>query len=234
MCCFFNYSCIKKFQTLDDIKSKKLGNDLNIPKEKIKICIIDDESFPCDSLKRLGFSNITVLEDCPNDINELSEFNIVLVDVRGVATKINQKEQGLAYAKTLKREFPFIHVLLYTAIQPKILGDVPDSIPVIYKSIPYDQIALKLDEIRKQISDPKYLWGVIESYLLENGYSHRDLAIVEDIYCKSISNKIDYKEIQSKFAGISFMKKSKETTKFLSRCSYLLGALIAGYVEYNN
>jgi hypothetical protein len=82
-------------------------------RSKISICVIDDNPFePKRNLENAGY-RITFLGDV-NSIDPVTSHHIVLCDLMGVGTALDQKKQGAFLIKEIKRNLPEKYVVAYT------------------------------------------------------------------------------------------------------------------------
>lgn len=82
-----------------------------------KILFIDDKKFGVvDILKSAGWRNTRSIKDVKSiDDSEVSEANIIFVDVQGVGRSLQFKDEGLGLTIALKEKYPYKKVIVYSA-----------------------------------------------------------------------------------------------------------------------
>jgi hypothetical protein len=155
-----------------------------------KIAIIDDEGFPpIDNLNDSGFCLYFIGNI--NDIRKIEEFPIVLCDIKGVALKFSQSEQGAALISEIKRHYPEKVIIVYTGSSTRsslVKGAINESDNYIPKSADIDQWVKVLDKAIDNAFDPVEQWKRIRGKLVECSVPAKSVANIEHKFAKSIIN----------------------------------------------
>jgi hypothetical protein len=82
-----------------------------------KILFIDDKKYPVvDILQTSGWKNAKRIKDVRSlDDLEVTEANIIFVDVQGVGRTLKFKDEGLGLTKALKEKYPNKKVIVYSS-----------------------------------------------------------------------------------------------------------------------
>ncbi len=200
---------LKHYLSIDDLKNEmiKKRTDLIKNREKIRICVLDNDGFDSQQLKKIGYKNIDVRESFDN-INDFSDYNVILCDVDGIGANFNPKKQGIAIAEQIYQSYyPNIQIAIYTG---KELNNYEykeiDGVKVIKKNIPSSVLTNEIDDICSIFWDPIKAWKSLEKHFHNKGLPNKEIAILEDIFVRSsLSGGENY-----------YLKRSKilENTKF--------------------
>ncbi|MCS4570084.1 hypothetical protein FZ989_03615 [Clostridium perfringens] len=94
---------------------------------------------------------------------ETEPFDIIVLDIKGVATRFGSNNEGFGFAKEVKMLYPNKIVLCYSGTSDtKIMDQIKEIDDFIYKDRDIDSWASKLDFYIKKYSDVEYQWSVIE------------------------------------------------------------------------
>ncbi|MBX8588621.1 hypothetical protein K5D56_04440 [Pseudomonas cichorii] len=102
-----------------------------------KILFVDDEvKFKVVKIiQNSGWINTQLIKDVRSlDQLEITDANIIFVDIQGVGIELNFKEEGLGLAAALKERYPNKKIIIYSAEQKgdrfhKVLRQVDGSLP---------------------------------------------------------------------------------------------------------
>jgi DNA-binding NarL/FixJ family response regulator len=162
-----------------------------IDRDKIKICVIDDEGYNTEPLLALNYQKVDKFLDFPN-IVQLSDYDVILCDIEGVGKQIDYVNQGLAIADQLKSQYPYKVVLIYTGkssdtySQSSLKND-----GIIRKQTPNSEIARIIDTKILESRDYKKVFEFTKRELISRGASSKMIAIYEHYYCKSLLSSRD-------------------------------------------
>ena len=141
----FDYSQLK--ESSKDIKLKTF------------ILFIDDEKFNLvNILKQSGWLNTSSRKDIEDlDAQIVKQANIIFVDINGVGTKLQFRNQGLGLAGALKDKYPNKKIIIYSAETTgnrfdKVLQKVDYCLPK--NAEPYEFIQL-VDQFAMEIYEEK-------------------------------------------------------------------------------
>ena len=137
---------LKRFKTISYLKNLELKSDNNTAemRKNIKICVLDDQGFASDNLRKLGYNNIKVMENF-NDIKDFEEFQLVLCDVDGIGSTLSPIKQGLDIAYQISNlYYPKTIVAIYSG---KNLSEYDyeenENITIIEKNITTTELSRK-------------------------------------------------------------------------------------------
>lgn len=183
--CFFRKKELEDYKTIDSIKTNPITISVQL-RQKINICIIDDKKYKVDGLSKLGYVKVDVHDKALN-IDQYSEYDIILCDISGVANDISNKEEGLAFAKELQKVYPISEIYLFTGQNVQNYGK-SDGIPVIKKPKTNSELATYFDSSLKRIADPTYIWNKIYCFLIQNNVKPKDIVVIEDNFVRAYTN----------------------------------------------
>ena len=77
------------------------------------MCVIDDEGFEKESLLNLKFGEIYVMDEFRN-MNDFEHYNVILCDIKGVGSELDNQLEGIALAREIKKLYPDKIVIQYS------------------------------------------------------------------------------------------------------------------------
>lgn len=123
-------------------------NDIKIPetvrKERIQdlrkktdVLVIDDEGFEPKEFLESNNYRLTSKTDIDN-VKDVSEYSIILCDIRGIGKRISSSYEGAFVIKEIKDNYPEKAVIAYTASQydPSYNAYLQRADEVVQKSLP--------------------------------------------------------------------------------------------------
>lgn len=178
--------------TIEDLKMIEMVKQEKILdlRKQIDVLVIDDEEFSAGKFLTSNNFRITYKSDIDN-IKDVSEYPIIMCDVRGVGQKLSQTYEGAFIIKEIKNSYPTKRVIAYTASQydasyNKYLSYADE---LLTKGLALEDWLTTLDnQIHKSI-DPIFQWKNLRRQLLDNGVSTIDVAKMESVFVKSYKNK---------------------------------------------
>lgn len=202
MCFLSNYKTINDWAQRNPL-SKSPRRDL------IKMCVIDDEGFEKESMEKLKFPEIRVMDKF-HDMNDFVHYNVILCDIKGVGHDLDSKLQGVELARQIKKIYPEKIVLQYSG------QSVHDYDPYFYKNMNIDgfidknlsttKLAEELDKHCSMLWDPYDSWKYIEKNLRNLGIYNKNIAYFEHLYVKSLENKKNYVDKHKDTENLSNIK----------------------------
>lgn len=161
-------------------------------RKRVRVLFIDNDDFGIDTyLRRHDFNTFYLPEVKFFEIVE--PFDIVIVDIDGIARDLYEQEQGYGFAKEIKSRYPDKVVIAYSskpelfaayAKESKILDDViPKS------EDPSNWVEILDDFIGKLIKDPDYKWEMISKKMMSLGITAEDLKSIEKSFENAYTNK---------------------------------------------
>ena len=171
--------------------------DLNTPSRKIKsasrdrfkIAIIDDEDFVfLEELRKSGF-DIRKYDDAL-DLQMFDSYPIIICDIKGVGKDFKSPMGGAFLIRELKKKYPLKAYAAYTGSTYDIsINNYLEGVRIIKKDIEIDDWCIEIDNLIRNISDPKEVWLKIRDILLKEEVDLISLANLEDEYVDIILNK---------------------------------------------
>ena len=171
--------------------------DLNTPSRKIKsasrdrfkIAIIDDEDFVfLEELRKSGF-DIRKYDDAL-DLQMFDSYPIIICDIKGVGKDFKSPMGGAFLIRELKKKYPLKAYAAYTGSTYDIsINNYLEGVSIIKKDIEIDDWCIEIDNLIRNISDPKEVWLKIRDILLKEEVDLISIANIEDEYVDIILNK---------------------------------------------
>ena len=171
--------------------------DLNTPSRKIKsasrdrfkIAIIDDEDFVfLEELRKSGF-DIRKYDDAL-DLQMFDSYPIIICDIKGVGKDFKSPMGGAFLIRELKKKYPLKAYAAYTGSTYDIsINNYLEGVSIIKKDIEIHDWCIEIDNLIRNISDPKEVWLKIRDILLKEEVDLISLANLEDEYVDIILNK---------------------------------------------
>lgn len=182
----------KNLLTIASVEEQRIDSKIKIPREQIKVCVIDDEGFDMNTLYDLGYKNIRKKIQFEN-MDEYQEFDIILCDVEGIGVTVDAEKQGLAVAEQIKNVYPEKVVLLYSGKNIETFGEMPDILDgYLRKQTSMSELAKTLDAFYAQSINPINVWEKTRNEMIKNKISTKTIAFLEDRFCKALLEKDDY------------------------------------------
>ena len=137
----------KNLLTIAAVEEQRIDSKIKIPRDQIKVCVIDDEGFDMNTLYDLGYKNIRRKLQFEN-MDEYQDFDIILCDVEGIGVSVDAEKQGLAVAEQIKNVYPEKVILLYSGKNIETFGEMPSNLDgYLRKQSSMSELAKSLDEI---------------------------------------------------------------------------------------
>lgn len=219
--------------SIKDLTDFSLSKSLDL-KKKYKILVIDDQGFSQEeSLKKMGYKDITVEFDF-TDINHIIPYDIVLCDINGIGLEFDKKNQGAAVAKIIKENFPTKIVIIFSAAdQPLDIAENYSYVDdVITKNMNANEMSSNIDRYIDMLDNPIYRWEKIKKIFEQKQIQTKDIAIFEHYYVKTILEGKDFtNDIESHLKYINKSKLSSVLEKSLPVFVGILKEVIQHYVS---
>lgn len=173
-------------KTIASVEEQRIDLRIKIPRETIKVCVIDDEGFDINMLYDLGYKNIRKKIQFES-MDEYEDYDIILCDIEGIGINVDVDKQGLAVAEQIKDVYPEKVVLLYSGKNVETFGEMPKNLDgYLRKQSSMSELAKSLDAYYKQSIDPINVWKKTRDEMLNNRVSTKTVAFLEDRYCRSL------------------------------------------------
>lgn len=171
------------------------SKEINITelRKKVKILFVDNEKYDIIEFLKNRSYDVYYKKDIRYPI-ESEPFDIVILDIKGVAKVFGSTYEGLGYAKEVKLRYPNKIVLCYSSSSsdPSFSEQLSSIDGFIQKDTDPDRWADKLDDYIKKYSDINYQWQVIKKQLEKFNVGIEAITIIEDHFKKGFQNdKID-------------------------------------------
>lgn len=166
------------------------GKDLATIKQLTRILVIDDKEFSFLNALRTREFNVQQKLDLTH-LTDVSEYDIILCDIRGVGKFLESEFEGANLIKELKIKYPNKIILAYTANDydanfQKFLDYADDIIPKGSYDLE-DWVDLLEDTLYK-CADPIAQWERTRDALLNADVSTIDVAKYESQYVRAVKN----------------------------------------------
>ena len=180
---------IGKTYTISDLNTSKTVLSLIDIKSKVPILIIDDEDFIYKEDLRDEKFNITCIKAI-EDLSAVSEYPIVICDVKGVGTSFDKEKEGAFVIRELRKKYPFKQYAAYSGSEYKLelLADL-EGVVTIKKDAPLEDWRGYCNELIRRASDPKENWKSLRDYLLKNDVSLTEVLKLESNFVDIYNNR---------------------------------------------
>ncbi len=210
---------VGKLYTIADLNTSQNALSLIDIKQKIPILIIDDEEFIYKETLRDDKYNITCVRNI-EDLCAVSEYPIVICDIKGVGTHFSKEKEGAYVVRELKKKYPFKQIAVYSGSDYKLesLNDL-DGISRIKKDSDIEMWRSYFDELIRRASDPKENWKSIRDYLISKEVSLKEVTFLESHYVDIYNNHPE---------RMKYFPDEKEFPKLSSDIRAIIQSMIAG------
>lgn len=197
--CFIKYK-IEDLKLSESVKDEKI---LDLRK-RIDILVIDDEDFtPYNFLINNNF-RLTYKKDIDN-VRDVSEYPIILCDIRGVGKQLSNSYEGAFLIKEIKKNYPSKRVIAYTASQydPTYNQYLEYADELVQKGLALEDWLKLLDEQIEKTIDPIFQWNNLRKKLLSKHVATIDVAKLESLFVDSYKKgKFDsFEDTANKMSG---------------------------------
>ena len=193
-------------------------------KREVDILIIDDEDFPLlDDLKKHEF-NIEYKQDITT-LKDVEPYPIVLCDIHGVGKFLGSDKEGAYLVSKIKEKYPSKIVISYTAdtTAPSVQKYLHCADNVMAKGTSIEDWAELLNGSVKKIANPVHVWKKLQTDLLKENVSTREIAFLEDKFVKAITTG-KYESLKKlKNDNISVMKLLEQSIPLLIKVLGYIG-----------
>ena len=176
---WYNINDIK----ISDTVRKERIHDL---RKKTDVLVIDDEKFEPKEFLEGNNYRLTSKTDIDN-VKDVSEYPIILCDIRGIGKKMSSSFEGAFLIKEIKENYPEKIVIAYTASQydPSYNVYLQRADNILSKSLSTEEWLDVLDKYIFQAADPVYQWKILRDRLIILDIPLLDIAKLEDAFVKS-------------------------------------------------
>lgn len=165
--------------------------DITALRKKIKVLIVDDKKL--EAINTLITSNVYSIY-YKNDIKytvEAEPYDIVICDIRGVATEFHPDFQGLGFAEEVKKTYPTKLVFCYSAEDsaPSFLSKIKNIDDTISKFTNSDEWIKYLDAWIEEFCSIEHQWNSWERHIrTQFNLSEDDINVIKNNFIKAIKN----------------------------------------------
>lgn len=184
--CFFKNKKKRSANALELLEKNNLSNI----RKRIKILVVDDESDDIyDILQERQYD--VYYKDDMNYAVEAEPFEIVLMDIKGVASRRQSSMEGFSLACEVKRKYPLKRVCCYTgSVHEEISEQLADKkIDAFFlKDMEMDKVCEKIDRLILDYVDYKQQWEIIRKQLIECKTDEQDIKHIQAAYEEGFTN----------------------------------------------
>ena len=159
---------------------ERLSN-ISTLRSRVPIAVVDDQPLPAKEHLRNHHYSITSFVDI-EDVTQVQNYAIVLCDLSGVGTRLHEKLQGAHVISEIKRNYPVIYVIAYTAAtRPTTISNQASRMAddFLKKDADIDEWVDTLDVYVRKASDPSVVWRKFRHQLLDSGATPYELTVLE-------------------------------------------------------
>lgn len=200
----------------DSIKSYRIPHNIEEIRKRIKLVVVDDEedSFPTQLLSSNGYTIEwwNEIDDRRLQRLERNEFDIIILDINGIADKSISKDDGIGVLERIKQVNPAQIVVAFSGqeydIEKSHFFQMADD--RLRKPVDFIKAKNLIDRIIDQKITLSYFWESLNNYLQREGISNRQIRKLEKELTKAIKtqSKIDYNKIENQiFKGVEISGK---------------------------
>ncbi len=182
-------------------KKKKYIGDIRLDfnkielKKKVKILVVDDEQeqFPTKHLQESGYTIEWWREITPEKLErmESGHFDIIFLDIKGIANKNISETDGLGIIKRLKTVNPFQIVIAFSGhsydLSKTEFWRLADD--TLAKPVTIIKAKELIDRIIEERITIEHYWRAIYAVLQKNGVSEKKIRKVEVLLVDMIENR---------------------------------------------
>ncbi|SFK58877.1 hypothetical protein [Methylophaga sulfidovorans] len=155
-----------KTRALSELKA--ISQTRNIDRSSVSILCIDDQGLEYENIIRNHNFNIRVLNDI-EDIKAVSDYPVVICDIKGVGKKFGSKYEGGHIIEEIKNSYPEKVVIAYTGQQFDATYNKFFSLAdfTLTKDVDSDAWVTLLDQTIHRVVSPVEQWKRMRNFLLE-------------------------------------------------------------------
>lgn len=179
---------LKTVGDLDSVVKKMDSRPIGSLREGVRILAIDDRGFPPKmNLEPNGFKNIDFRPNI-DAIEDVKNYQIILVDLNGVGSHLNESLQGAHIIKQTKLLYPHIQIIAFSGEFGSNLKPIAEEYAdkFLAKTADIDLWCDTLDKFTRIALNPKHPWEKALAHLHQIGTSNIDMALMEHYYVVSV------------------------------------------------
>lgn len=193
-------------------------NNISNLRKRIKILVVDDSSDEIYQILQDRKYDIFYKSDMTYPI-ETEPFDIILLDIKGVAKRLRSSMEGFALACQIKSKYPLKRVCCYSgSVYEEISEQLAERrIDAFFvKDMDIDKMCDKIDNMILDYVDPDKQWEILRNEMVKNRVNEADIQKIRQVYVESFSkgNFIELNDV--------IMRTLKNTTTMLNITSSIL------------
>lgn len=153
-------------------------------RKRTKILLVDDDSDEIYQVLKERQYDIYFKSDMTYAI-ETEPFEIVIMDIRGVARRLQSSMEGFALACEVKMKYPLKRVCCYSgSIYPEISEQLAEKrIDAFWvKDTEIDKICEKIDKMIIDYADYNKQWEILQHEMIKNQVGESDIQQIREAY----------------------------------------------------
>ncbi|EKO3844581.1 hypothetical protein HJ189_04720 [Vibrio parahaemolyticus] len=177
-------------KTLELSALKGVDQEHDFKRNVADILCIDDQGLKYEGIIRHHGFSIRVLNDI-EDIRQVSDYPIVICDIKGIGSKFNSPFEGGHIIQEIKKHYPQKIVVAFSGHQfdARYNKYFKMSDYVLTKDIDSDEWIEVLDEIIKKITCPIEQWKQMRQYLINKNVPLKTIFLLEQEYIQAMQQK---------------------------------------------
>lgn len=171
--------------TLDNLK--QFSDSYTVKRHLLNVAVIDDEDFPYLQVLRQHDFRVTKFDDIQS-VDQLSNFEIILCDIRGVGKSFGSKYGGGHLIEEISKKSPHKYLIAHSGSTfktdfNKFFRLCDES---VMKGVDVNEMVNLLDRAAKAVNDPIYQWKKTRTALENNKVASDQISKFEQYYISSI------------------------------------------------
>ena len=165
-------------------------NNIASLRKKTKILIVDDEDDEIYEVLKERQYDAYYKSDMTYPI-EAEPFDIIMMDIRGVAKRLRSNMEGFALACEIKNKYPLKRVCCYSgSVHHEISEQLAErKIDAFFvKDMDIDKVCDKIDRLIVEYVDIEKQWDVLREEMGKNRVSDEDIQKIKSAYFASFKN----------------------------------------------
>lgn len=185
------FSILKKPLDISSVTQDALSR-IAIDRTKVKILVIDNVPFAYFDILRRHHYDITKWDNI-NDIRSVSEYEVILSDIKDVGQTLSPILQGAHVIQEIRKMFPAKYIIAYSShtFEPEYNMYFGYADKIARKDYDSDDWINDLDEAISICTNPIEMWERIKKRLIAKKTQLSIIVKIEDAYVRSINKQQD-------------------------------------------
>lgn len=177
------------------------ANNIIKLRKKTKIIIVDDDELDIvENLVQRGY-DIYYKRDMNYSL-EAEPFDIIIMDIQGIAKNLGSNMEGFALASDIKKRYPNKEVYCFSStVKTEIASNLHKIDGFIPKDYDIDKWGEQLDNIIRDYVDVNKQWKRLEEQLYSHSIDEKTVQTIKKVYLESFKNK-KFDKIDSVLMGM--------------------------------